>query len=82
MAEYVAPVLAHCQAMAEKVPQPCPRGSGVQRIFEWPTQHPGLPLYIVGHSMGGLIALLAVLGAQVLSISHSSLSFHHYLISH
>ena len=26
-----------------------------------PPQHPGLPLFLVGHSMGGLIALLASL---------------------
>ena len=32
---------------------------------EMKTKHPDLPLYLVGHSMGGLISLLSVLEAQV-----------------
>ena len=32
---------------------------------EMKQKHPNLPLFVVGHSLGGLISLLAVLEAQV-----------------
>ena len=32
---------------------------------EMKTKHPDLPLYLMGHSLGGLISLLSVLEAQV-----------------
>ena len=44
MSEYVAPVVAHCRALA--------------------AQHPGRPLFMVGHSLGGLVAVLATLATQ------------------
>ena len=41
----------------------------VQHCREKVEQHPGLPLFIIGHSMGGLIALLASLSPQVPRLS-------------
>ena len=37
---------------------------------EMKEKHPSLPLFLVGHSLGGLISLLSVLEAQVLVIYH------------
>ena len=40
-------------------------GPVIQHCQVMTDQHPGLPLFIIGHSMGGLVAVLAILETQV-----------------